>query len=198
MNPAFAPALLEHYLPRLDQRVRDILLIVGGSLLVALMAQVKIPLPFTPVPLTGQTFAVLLVGAALGSRRGAASLLLYLAQGMLGLPVFAGGAGGLAYLSGPTGGYLIGFVCAAFLVGWLAEGGKDRRFHIALLVFLAGEVVIYLCGVSWLAVHIGFEKALAAGLFPFLPGDAVKLLAAALALPAAWKLIPPSAPARHP
>ncbi|GEM_PF-93400 len=192
MNPAFAPALLEHYLPRLDQRVRDILLILGGSLLVALMAQVKIPLPFTPVPLTGQTFAVLLVGAALGSRRGAASLLLYLAQGMLGLPVFAGGAGGPAYLFGPTGGYLVGFVCAAFLVGRLAENGQDKRFRTALLVFLVGELVIYLCGVSWLAVHIGFEKALTAGLLPFLPGDAVKLLAAALALPAAWKLIPPA------
>lgn len=198
MNPAFAPALLEHTLPRLDHRLRDVLLVVGGSLLVALMAQVKIPLPFTPVPLTGQTFAVLLVGAALGAHRGAASLALYLVQGMLGLPVFAGGAGGLAYLSGPTGGYLVGFVCAALVVGWLAERGRDRRFRSAIFVFLAGEAVIYLFGVPWLGLHIGFEKALAAGLFPFLAGDAVKLLAAALALPAAWKLIPPSAPSGRP
>ncbi len=198
MNPAFVPALLNHYLPRLDHRVRDVLLIAGGSLLVAWMAQVKIPLPFTPVPLTGQTFAVLLVGAALGSRRGVTSLLLYLVEGIAGLPVFAGGAGGLAYLAGPTGGYLLGFVCAAFLVGRLAESGRDRRFRTALWIFLAGETVIYLCGLPWLALHIGFEKALIAGLLPFLPGDAVKLLAAALALPAAWKLIPPSAPSGRP
>ena len=192
MNAAFAPAFFDRYLPRLDRRVRDILLIVGGSLLVALMAQVKIPLPFTPVPLTGQTFAVLLVGAALGSRRCGVSLLFYLVQGMVGLPVFAGGASGLAYLAGPTGGYLVGFVCAAFVVGRLAEIGKDRRFRTALLVFLAGEATIYLFGLPWLGLVIGFEKALAAGFLPFLIGDAIKLVAAALALPAAWKLIPES------
>ncbi len=192
MNAAFAPAFFDRYLPRLDRRVRDILLILGGSLLVALMAQVKIPLPFTPVPLTGQTFAVLLVGAALGSRRGAASLLFYLVQGMIGLPVFAGGASGLAYLAGPTSGYLVGFVCAAFVVGRLAEIGKDRRFRTALLMFLAGEAIIYLCGLPWLGLAIGFQKALVAGLFPFLIGDAIKLIAAALALPAAWKLVPDS------
>ncbi|MEW6094105.1 MAG: biotin transporter BioY [Chloroflexota bacterium] len=192
MNAAFAPAFFDRYLPRLDRRVRDVLLVVGGSLLVALMAQVKIPLPFTPVPLTGQTFAVLLVGAALGSRRGAASLLFYLVQGMVGLPVFAGGASGLAYLAGPTGGYLVGFACAAFVVGWMAETGQDKRFRTALLVFLAGEAVIYLFGVPWLGIYIGFEKALTAGFLPFLIGDAIKLIAAALAQPAAWKLIPDS------
>ncbi len=192
MNTAFAPAVFERYFPRIDRRVRDILLITVGSLLVALMAQVKIPLPFTPVPLTGQTFAVLLVGAILGSSRGAASLLFYIVQGVIGLPVFAGGSSGLAYLSGPTGGYLVGFVCAAFVVGKLAEIGKDRRFRTALLVFLAGEAVIYLCGLPWLGIYIGFPNALAAGLLPFLIGDAIKLAAAALALPVAWKLLPSS------
>ena len=152
------------------------------------MAQVKIPLPVTPVPLTGQTFAVLLVGAVLGSRRGAASLLLYLAQGAVGLPVFAGGASGLLYMSGPTGGYLVGFVGAVYLVGLLAARGLDRRFRSAWTVFLAGEVVIYLFGVAWLSVYLGLQRAIVAGLLPFLMGDAIKLVAAALTLPAAWKL----------
>ncbi|KAF0107643.1 MAG: putative biotin biosynthesis protein BioY [Anaerolineaceae bacterium] len=189
MNIALAPALVTRYLPRTNRLVRDMLLVVTGSLLVAGMAQVRIPLPFTPVPLTGQTFAVLLVGAALGSRRGAASLLFYLTLGMAGLPVFAGGASSLAYLAGPTGGYLIGFVCAAFVVGFLAERGLDRHFRSALLVFLVGEVVIYLCGISWLSLHLGAQKALVAGVFPFLLGDAIKMIAAALTLPAAWKIV---------
>ena len=188
MNMALAPTLFTRALPRLDSRVRDALLVVTGSLFVAVLAQVKIPLPFTPVPLTGQTFAVLLVGAALGSRRGVASLLLYLVEGMAGLPFFAGGASGLAYAAGPTGGYLLGFVCAAFLVGLMAEHGMDRRLRTALLAFLAGEAVIYLFGVPWLSLYIGMQKALAAGLLPFLVGDAIKLVAAALALPAAWML----------
>jgi biotin transport system substrate-specific component len=189
MDTALAPTLLTRYLPRLDRRARDILLVFVGSIFIALMAQVEIRLPFTPVPITGQTFAVLLVGAALGSRRGAASLVLYLVEGALGLPAFAGGAGGLAYLTGATGGYLVGFVFAAALIGVLAERGLDRRFLSALPIFLVGEVVIYLFGVTWLSVLIGFQKALAAGLLPFLIGDAVKLIAAAAALPAAWKLV---------
>ncbi len=188
MDTALAPRLATRYLPRLDRRLRDVLLIFTGSLLVAAMAQVRIPLPFTPVPITGQTFAVLLIGAALGSRRGAASLLLYLVEGALGLPVFSGGAAGFAALAGPTGGYLLGFVCAAFLVGLLAERGMDRHFISALPVFLAGEAVIYLFGVTWLATFVGPSRAFADGLFPFILGDAIKLVAAALALPAAWKL----------
>jgi len=189
MEPTLAPLLITRQFPRIDRWLRDALLVVAGSLLVAALAQVRIPLPFTPVPITGQTFAVLLVGAALGSRRGAASLLLYLMQGSLGLPVFAGGTGGLVHVFGPTGGYLLGFVAAAYLVGRLVEGGLDRRFLSALLVFLAGEAVIYLFGVTWLGYFIGYQKALAAGLLPFVIGDAVKLVAAALALPAAWKLV---------
>ena len=189
MDTTLAPTLLHRSLPRLNRHVRDILLIVGGSLCVAGMAQVRIPLPFTPVPITGQTFAVLLVGAVLGSRRGAASLLLYLLQGLLGLPFFAGGASGLAILLGPTGGYLIGFVVAAGLVGLLATRGLDRRIPSALLAFLAGEVVIYLFGVAWLSVFLGIPHAIAAGLLPFLLGDAIKLAAAGLILPAAWALV---------
>ncbi|MGD0749931.1 MAG: biotin transporter BioY [Anaerolineales bacterium] len=189
MDTTFAPTLLNRSLPRLDWRVRDILLVISGSLCVAGMAQIRITLPFTPVPITGQTFAVLLVGAALGARRGAASLLLYLIQGLLGLPFFAGGASGLAYFLGPTGGYLVGFVAAAGLVGLLAARGLDRRIPTALLAFLAGEVVIYLFGVAWLSIFLGIPHAIAAGLLPFLLGDVIKLAAAGLVLPTAWALV---------
>ena len=189
MQNTLAPTLLDRSLPRLNRRVCDIMLIVGGSLLVAGMAQVRIPLPFTPVPITGQTFAVLLVGAVLGFRRGAASLLLYLSLGLVGLPFFAGGASGLAILVGPTGGYLVGFVMAAGLVGLLAARGLDRRVPSALLAFLAGEVVIYLFGVAWLSVFLGIPHAITAGLLPFVLGDVIKLFAAGLTLPAAWALV---------
>jgi biotin transport system substrate-specific component len=189
LNNTLAPTLLNQSLPRLNQRARDILLVVGGSLLVAGMAQVRIPLPFTPVPITGQTFAVLLVGAALGTTRGVASLVLYLGMGLAGLPVFAGSASGLATLIGPTGGYLVGFVLAGALVGALAAKGLDRRIPGALLAFFAGEAVIYLFGVAWLSLFLGFQQAILAGLVPFLLGDAVKLAAAGLVLPTAWKLV---------
>jgi biotin transport system substrate-specific component len=189
MDTFLAPTLLDRSLPRLNRHVRDLLLVVGGSLCVAGMAQVRIPLPFTPVPITGQTFAVLLVGAVLGFRRGAASLGLYLLMGLVGLPFFAGGASGLTYLLGPTGGYLIGFVVAASLVGLLAARGLDRRIPTALLAFLAGEIVIYLFGVAWLSHFLGIPHAIAAGMLPFILGDAIKLAAAGLVLPAAWALV---------
>jgi biotin transport system substrate-specific component len=189
MNTTLAPTLLNRSLPNLDWRVRDTLLVVGGSLCVAGMAQLRITLPFTPVPITGQTFAVLLVGAVLGARRGAASLGLYLLMGLVGLPFFAGGASGTAYLLGPTGGYLVGFVVAAGLVGLLASRGLDRHIPSALLAFLTGEIVIYLFGVAWLSLFLGLPHAITAGLLPFLLGDAIKLAAAGLVLPAAWALV---------
>ena len=165
-------------------------MIVSGALLVAVLAQINIPLPFTPVPITGQTFSVLLVGAALGSKRGAASLAFYLVMGTLGLPFFAGGTHGLPILIGATGGYLLGFVLAAYSIGLLAERGLERSVRTSLLAFLIGTIVIYICGITWLAVVLGsFSKAIAAGLLPFLMGDAIKLLAASLVLPGAWKLV---------
>ncbi len=163
--------------------------VVAASAFVALMAQVSVPLPFSPVPITGQTFAVLLVGAALGARRGAAALALYLLEGALGLPVFAGGSGGLTRLLGPTGGYLVGFVAMAWVVGALAERNWDRRWRTAWLAFLAGEVVLYLCGLPWLARFVGGERALALGLWPFVPGDILKAVLAGVALPAAWRWV---------
>lgn len=188
MHPALALTLVRQQWPR-STVLTDILLVLVGSVFVTVLAQVSIPLPFTPVPITGQTFAVLLVGATLGAWRGAASLALYVGEGSLGLPVFAAGAAGTAHLLGPTGGYLVGFVAAAFIVGHLAERGLDRRWRTALPTFLAGEIVIFLLGVSWLAGFIGWDKALAGGLWPFLPGDALKLLLATIALPSAWALI---------
>lgn len=176
----------ESAVPRL---AANIALIVAGSLLTALAAQVSIPLPFTPVPITGQTFAVLLVGAVLGSRRGAASMALYVAEGLAGLPVFAGGKAGLAVLLGPTGGYLLGFIVAAFVTGWLAERGWDRRPLTTALAMVLGNVVIYLFGVSWLAAFVGIERAPLLGMVPFIPGDILKIVLATVALPGAWWLV---------
>ncbi|MCS6992217.1 MAG: biotin transporter BioY [Anaerolineales bacterium] len=187
MTP-LAPTLTTRFFPSVDQRIRDLLLVFGGALLVALFAQIRIPLPFTPVPLTGQTFAVLLVGAALGAQRGFASLGLYTLLGVIGLPVFAGGAAGASHLFGPTGGYLVGFVVAAYVIGALAERGLERNLRTSLLPFAVGTVIIYALGAGWLAFYVGPQAALAKGILPFLPGDLLKLLLAALALPTAWKL----------
>ncbi len=171
----------------------DALLILSGSLFTALMAQIAIPLPFTPVPITGQTLAVLLVGAALGSRRGALSMATYLLEGALGLPVFAGGAAGLVRLRGLTGGYLLGFLAAAFITGWLAERGWDRRPSTTALAMLIGNAIIYLFGLPWLALFLGGflgpKGALALGLLPFIPGDLLKLALAAFLLPSAWWVV---------
>ena len=167
----------------------DLVLVLGGSLLVALSAQVAFPLPFSPVPVTAQTLAVLLVGALLGGVRGGVSLLLYLAQGVAGLPVFAAGGAGVAYFLGPTGGYLLGFVAGATLTGLLAERGWDRRIGTTLMAMLLGTAVIYATGLVWLAVFAGAENVLAAGLYPFLPGAVVKIVVAALLLPQGWRLL---------
>jgi len=183
------PTLSNRYFSRTAAWLRDVYLITLFTLFVATLAQVKIPLPFTPVPLTGQTFAVLLVGAALGSKRGAISLVLYTLMGALGLPFFAGGASGLAYMSGPTLGYLVGFIVAAYVIGLLAELGLERSVRTSLIPFLAGTLIIYLFGAGWMAILFGVEQALALGVLPFLVGDAIKLTLAALALPAAWRLV---------
>ena len=184
-----APTISIRYFPRVASWMRNLILIILGSLFVAVLAQVVIPLPFTPVPITGQTFGVLLVGAALGSKRGTASLALYLVEGAIGLPFFAGGSHGLTVLTGATAGYLVGFVGAAYVIGLLAERGLERSVRTSFIPFLIGTVIIYTCGVTWLAVVLGsFSKAVTLGLVPFIIGDIIKLIAAALALPAAWNL----------
>ncbi len=167
----------------------DAALIVAGSILVALCAQAAVPLPFSPVPITGQTLAVLLVGALLGSRRGALSLAAYAAEGAAGLPVFAQAKAGPAIIAGPTGGYIVGFIAAAFVTGFLAERGWDRRVWTTLAAMLLGNVIIYIFGLPWLTRYVGADRVLAAGLTPFIPGDLLKLGLAALALPAGWKVL---------
>jgi len=167
----------------------DLTVVVAGSLLVALSARVAFPLPFSPVPVTAQTLAVLLVGALLGSVRGGISMLLYLAQGMAGLPVFAAGGAGVAYFLGPTGGYLLGFVAGAALTGLLAERGWDRRIGTTLAAMLLGTAAIYAAGLTWLALFTRADNVLTVGLYPFIPGAVVKIVAAALLLPLGWKLL---------
>jgi biotin transport system substrate-specific component len=158
---------------------------------VALAAQVSFDLPFTPVPITGQTFAVVLVGAALGPVLALASLGLYLFVGALGAPVYADGNHGWDVLTGPTGGYIVGFVLAAVLTGWLAERRWDRRFSSAVAAMLSGNVVIYLVGLPWLSVKLdtGLEKTFELGLYPFVVGDLLKLYLAGALLPGAWRLV---------
>lgn len=178
---------------------------LAGSALIAGLAQVSFHLPFTPVPVTGQTLGVLLVGAAYGPGLGAATLGLYLLWGVVGLPVFAPNATGshdtgLAVLSGAslTGGYLWGFVLAAAVVGWLARRGWDRSLRSSIGVMLLGSIVIYAAGVPWLyhalphdidGAPVTLETALSFGLYPFIIGDALKLLVAAGLLPMAWRLL---------
>lgn len=167
---------------------RSAALVVGGAGFVGLTAQVAIPLPFTPIPLSLQTFAVLLVGAVLGSRRGALSMGLYLVAGMVGVPWFAQHQSGWSFASF---GYVVGFVLAAYLVGRLAERGADRTVLRTTGLMVLGNLVIYTVGVAglMLATGLGVERALALGVVPFLIGDAVKIALAAGLLPATWKLV---------
>ncbi|MCB0055649.1 MAG: biotin transporter BioY [Caldilineaceae bacterium] len=168
---------------------RSVLLALAGTAL--LWASAKVQIPFYPVPMTMQTFVVLFLGFALGARLGAATVLLYLAEGALGLPVFAGSPErgiGLAYMAGPTGGFLAGFVAAAFVTGWFAERGFDRRLVTAAVAALAGLFAIYAPGLAWLGALIGWDKpVLGLGLYPFLPSEAVKLVLLAAVLPLAWR-----------
>jgi biotin transport system substrate-specific component len=166
----------------------DAIVVICGSLILCLSAQVKVYLPISPVPITGQTFAVLMLAALLGSRRGVLAMIAYLIEGALGLPVFAGGIG-LAVLIGPTGGYLMGFAAAAYVVGRLAEMGWDRRVSTTILAMLAGEIVLYTFGVCWLAIMTNIRMALTVGLYPFIVGDILKIALAAAVLPAGWKLL---------
>ncbi|PWT83227.1 MAG: biotin transporter BioY [Acidobacteria bacterium] len=163
---------------------RSVALVFAFSLLTALAAQVSIPL--LPVPITGQTFAVLLTGAVLGSRLGATALILYLVEGACGLPFFSGGTGGLQMLLGPTGGYLVAFPAAAFITGAFAEHGWDRKFITAVAAMAIGSVVILLTGWAWLSQFMPPAVAWHAGVTRFIVGDIVKLVAAAAVLPTGW------------
>jgi biotin transport system substrate-specific component len=170
--------------------VYNLMLTVLGSWFVALLAQISIPLGFTPVPITGQTLGVLLVGSLLGTRLGTLALLLYVAQGAIGLPFFADGNSGVQVLYGSTAGYIFGFVLAAALTGWLAERGWDRKVSTTVLSMLLGTVLIYIPGVLWLAGFVGgLGEAVVLGVLPFLLGAVIKIAVAAGVLPGAWKLL---------
>ena len=188
MADAIRPAFARRDTPAKAAPVAyEVLLVLAGSALIAVSAWVAVPLPFSPVPVTGQTFAVLLVGSVLGSRRGAASALAYLAEGASGLPVFAGGASGAHVLAGPTGGYLAGFVLGAWLCGALAERGWDRRAATTIASMALGNLAILIPGLLWLARFVETGPVLAVGLWPFIPGDIVKIGLAATLLPLGWK-----------
>ena len=151
---------------------------IAGSLLLALLARLSIFIPFSPVPITGQTFGILFLGAMLGSRIGTLSVIMYISEGLMGLPVFAGGTMGFLYLLGPTGGYLLGFIPAVYLVGYLSEQGWINSFTSAFLTMTIGTSVIFIFGISWLAITTGLGTALSIGLYSYLPGAAVKIILA--------------------
>ena len=180
---------------RVRALVRDALLVVGFALLTAAAAQIEIQLGFTPVPLTGQTFAVLLSGAVLGMRRGALSQSVYWMAGLTGLPFYSGGAGGWKSGTGATLGYLVGFIVAAGAIGYLAEKKQDRNFATSLPAMLLGSTLIYTCGAAWLTTYlnIGFAtgetNAIALGVAPFLVGDVIKALLAAACTTGVWAAI---------
>jgi biotin transport system substrate-specific component len=155
----------------------DAITVLTGTYLLAISARMRVSLPFTPVPVTGQTAVVLLIGALLGWRRGVLSTSCYLLAGGLGLPLFAGGA-----IAGPTGGYLVGFIAAAGMVGWLRERGWGRRPLAAGLVLLFGNICIYLVGLPWLATFVGIHRVLPLGLYPFVFGDLVKIISVTVIL----------------
>jgi biotin transport system substrate-specific component len=187
--------LITHPATRARAIVRDVLLVVGFALLTAAAAQIEIQLGFTPVPLTGQTFAVLLSGAVLGMRRGALSQLVYWMAGLTGLPFYSGGAGGWKSGTGATLGYLVGFIVAAGAIGYLAEKKQDRNFATSLPAMLLGSTLIYSCGAAWLTTYlnIGFAtgetNAISLGVAPFLVGDVIKALLAAACTTGVWAAI---------
>ena len=188
-NDKYPP--LAQTLPMREQVIiKPLLLIFSGVLILWMTAQIRINLFFTPVPITGQTFGVLILAAAYGSRLGMTTILAYLFVGIAGLPVFAGASSGWSYFSGVTAGYLVGFAAAAYVVGYLSEVGWDRRPISVIASMLIGNLIIYLFGVTWLtySLGVGFGKGLSLGLEPFIIGDAIKILLAAGFLPGMWTL----------
>jgi len=182
---AHRPRVLADLVP--GALVRDVALVIGAAALTGIAAQISIPLPVTPVPISLQTFTVLLAGAALGPIRGGLSMLLYLVAGLAGVPWFSEQRSGFEF---PSFGYIIGFVLAASVVGWLARRGLDRTVPGAVGIMVLGNLVVYVIGVAWLAnsLELDLPTALQFGVWPFLIGDALKIALAAGLLPGAWKL----------
>lgn len=172
-----------------DGLARELTLVIGGSLAIAAAAHLRIPLPFTPVPVTAQTFAVLLIGVLYGAKRGAATVLTYLTLGIMGLPVFAAAPPGPGALLSPTAGYLAGYVGAAWVTGSLSELGWDRKPWSTALAMATGSCLILAFGTLWLSRFVGWDRALQTGFLPFIPGDLIKIAMATALLPAGWRLI---------
>ena len=166
----------------------DMLFILGGSLFLGLMAQLSLPLWFTPVPLSMLPLGVLLVGACMGSRKGALTVLAFLGEGALGLPMFGGLSGGAAILFGATGGYLFGSVLAAFVVGFLLERGWINKYGLTTLSLVLGSTIILVSGALWLSFIVGFKAAFSLGVTPFILGDLLKIGVAATLVPTCWKI----------
>jgi biotin transport system substrate-specific component len=183
------PIVLADVVP--SARWRDAALVIGGALLTAVCAQISIPVPGDPVPITGQTFAVMVCGAGLGAVRGSSAMALYWLLGLVGLPFYADGDGGVHAAFGATGGYLIGFMVSAYIVGRLAEARLDREPLKALPLFAVGQLVIFGIGVPWLAVNqsLSMGDAIALGFTPFILGGIVKAVSAAALLSSAWRLV---------
>jgi len=181
--------LIDAFLPKIENKslvlVKDITLVLSFALLTGISAKLKIEIGV--VPITMQTFAVLLSGALLGSQRGGLSQLVYLLMGLIGVPWFARG-GGIGYIFSPTFGYIVGFVLAAFVVGLFSEKGFDKKIKSAILVMLIGNILIYIPGLFWLGKFVGWRKVLSVGFFPFVVGDILKIILAGTILPFAWKI----------
>jgi biotin transport system substrate-specific component len=166
---------------------KELPLLIGFNLLLVATAYISFNLPFSPVPITGQTFGVLLIAMALGRVRGVGVVTAYLLEGIAGLPVFAGGTAGFPIIIGPTGGYLIGFLAGAYVIGWLADQGWDKSYLKSILAMIIGSAIIFAFGLIWLAKFVPDGSLLALGLIPYLPGSVVKITLAAVILPSIWK-----------
>lgn len=162
----------------------DALIVIGSSILIGLFAHISIPLPFTPVPISMQPHVVLFLAAFLGSKRGVLATISFVAQGAIGMPVFAGGKAGVLALSGPTGGYILGYIAAAFVVGYLVENLKGKKLSSVFFSMAVGNLVIYLFGMAWLSTFVGINKAFVLGVLPFILGDLFKLVLTAKAFKA--------------
>ena len=187
-SPTLSSALLRRYQIQSKPLVQAAL-VLTSSWIIALSAQVELRIPFSLVPITLQTLTVLIIGASLGSRRGAAAVVAYLVQGSAGLPFFAGGAAGMIHLFGPTGGYLLGFVVCAYFAGKMAEQNWDRSVWKSFIGFFITQSAIFILGALWLSKFVGLQQALVTGVLPFIPGEIIKTALAAGLFPAAWKWV---------
>jgi biotin transport system substrate-specific component len=182
----FIDALRPH--EKQDAFIFDVILVIGAAIVIALFAQLAIRLPFSPVPITGQTFAVLLIAAVLGQNRATLAVGAYLLEGSLGLPVFANASSGLAHILGPTGGYLLGFIPSAYVTGYLYQ---QYKIHLALRTIAAlvlGTTVIFISGLIWLRIFVGADNVLQLGFYPFLPGAIIKIALVMICLPGLRKI----------